>query len=162
MAEALLLPGHSGAALTWSQWRRHATVQGPESELREWVQQAGLPWPEMLRAGVSEAHALLRLAPTELALLGCDARSVVPTRRMVLNGAGFQSLEMVGPECEDWLAAGVPIDLAMRAFPVGMATRTVLGKVEINLWRVEETRFRIECARSFFPYLLAFLAEAVD
>lgn len=57
------------------------------------------------------------------------------------------------------LNAGVPLDLDERAFPPGSATRTLLAKAEIVLVRWGEG-FRVECARSFAPYVHAFLREA--
>jgi sarcosine oxidase subunit gamma len=58
------------------------------------------------------------------------------------------------------LAAGCPLDLDIRAFPVGMCTRTLLGKAEIVLWRTAETSFHLEVARSFAPYMARFLEQA--
>ena len=52
------------------------------------------------------------------------------------------------------------LDLHLVAFPVGMCTRTVLGKAEIVLWRTAAENFRIEVARSFAPYVWACLEEA--
>ena len=59
------------------------------------------------------------------------------------------------------LAAGCPLDLHPQAFTVGSATRTLLGKAEIVLWRLSDApSYRVECARSFAPYVHAFLREA--
>jgi sarcosine oxidase subunit gamma len=59
------------------------------------------------------------------------------------------------------LAAGCPLDLHPNAFTAGTATRTLLGKAEIVLWRLDYAPvYRVECARSFAPYVLAFLREA--
>ena len=44
---------------------------------------------------------------------------------------------------------------------MGMCTRTLLAKAEIVLWRTGEEEFRIEVARSFAPYVVAFLDEAM-
>jgi sarcosine oxidase, subunit gamma len=43
---------------------------------------------------------------------------------------------------------------------VGMATRTLLGKAEIVLWRQAVDRFQIDVWRSFAPYVREFLSEA--
>ena len=56
------------------------------------------------------------------------------------------------------LAAGCPLDLDAGLFTAGTATRTLLGKAEIVLWRLED--YRLECARSFAPYVERFLNEA--
>lgn len=59
------------------------------------------------------------------------------------------------------LAAGCPLDLHPDVFTAGSATRTVLGKAEIILWRLGEApAYRLECARSFAPYVERFLNEA--
>lgn len=59
------------------------------------------------------------------------------------------------------LAAGCPLDLHPAVFTPGSATRTLLGKAEIVLWRLQDAPgYRVECARTFAPYVLAFLREA--
>jgi sarcosine oxidase, subunit gamma len=65
-----------------------------------------------------------------------------------------------GPAAARVLNAGCPLDLGLKAFPVGFATRTVFDKGEIVLWRRAETNFHIEIWRSFAPYLAGSLAEA--
>jgi sarcosine oxidase subunit gamma len=65
-----------------------------------------------------------------------------------------------GPGAEDVLSAGCPRDLSIAVFPIGAAARTVLGKVEIVLFRTGEDAFRVECWRSFSDYAFTFLAEA--
>lgn len=69
-------------------------------------------------------------------------------------------LMVSGGDAATLLAAGCPLDLDTRAFPVNMCTRTVLGKAEVVLWRTGTQRFRIEVWRSFAAYVSAFLAEA--
>jgi sarcosine oxidase subunit gamma len=59
------------------------------------------------------------------------------------------------------LAAGCPLDLHPDVFVPGTATRTLLGKAEIVLWRLGEApSYRVECARSFAPYVERFLNQA--
>ena len=66
-----------------------------------------------------------------------------------------------GPGAAMALNAGIPLDLGDAAFPPGTATRTVLGKAEVILMRAStEPTYRIECVRSYAPYVYAFLAEA--
>ena len=65
-----------------------------------------------------------------------------------------------GADAEATLGAGCPQDLAIEAFPVGACSRSVLGKVEIVLYRTAGEAFRVECWRSFADYVLAFLGEA--
>jgi sarcosine oxidase subunit gamma len=50
------------------------------------------------------------------------------------------------------LQSGCPQNLSDTAFPVGAATRTVLGKIEVVIHRSGETDYRVECWRSFSDY----------
>jgi sarcosine oxidase subunit gamma len=65
-----------------------------------------------------------------------------------------------GAGAADVLNACCPRYLSLAAFPVGAAARTVLGKIEIVLFRTGEDAFRVECWRSFSDYAFTFLAEA--
>lgn len=70
------------------------------------------------------------------------------------------AIELRGAHAVTLLAGGCPLDLDLSAFPVGMCTRTMLGKAEVILWRTAPEVFRIEVWRSFAPYVAAFLDEA--
>jgi len=63
---------------------------------------------------------------------------------------------------ETLLASGCALDLSLRAFPVGMCTRTMYDKAEIVLWRRAPDRFHLEVWRSFARYVegLLRIAEA--
>lgn len=65
-----------------------------------------------------------------------------------------------GVKAEMVLNAGCPQDLSLAAFPVGAASRTILAKAEIVLWRTGQNEFRAECWRSFSDYCWKFLVEA--
>ncbi len=58
------------------------------------------------------------------------------------------------------LAAGCPQDLSNEAFPVNACSRTILGKIEVVIWRTGEKAFRVECWRSFSTYAFDFLEDA--
>ena len=71
-------------------------------------------------------------------------------------------LEIRGRGAAAALNAGCPLDLDDRAFPAGMATRTLLGKAEVVLIHPSaEPAYRIETWRSFATYVHGFLHEAV-
>jgi heterotetrameric sarcosine oxidase gamma subunit len=70
------------------------------------------------------------------------------------------ALAVSGPRAGWVINAFCALDLHQVAFPVGMCTRTVLGKAEIVLWRTDVDMFHIEVARSFAPYVWACLEEA--
>lgn len=67
---------------------------------------------------------------------------------------------VTGPKAADVVNAGCPQDLSVEAFPAGACSRTVLGKIEIVLYRMAEDTFRIECWRSFSDYAFEFLKDA--
>jgi sarcosine oxidase, subunit gamma len=120
-----------------AQGERAALWLGPD----EWL----LTAPEAAGAGV--------LTGLESALQGLPCSLVDVSHRQI-------ALEVAGAHAELLLAAGCPLDLHPGAFPVGMCTRTVLGKAEIVLWRLSPDAFRVEVWRSFAAYLSAFLVEA--
>ena len=70
------------------------------------------------------------------------------------------AMSVVGPAAENCLSGGCPQDLSLAAFPVGACSRTILGKVEIVLYRKAEDEFRVECWRSFSDYVFTFLGTA--
>jgi len=67
-----------------------------------------------------------------------------------------------GRGAEVAINGGCPQDLSLAAFPVGAASRTVCGKAEIVLLRTAEDAFRVECWRSFSPYVSGLLSEAAE
>ena len=69
-------------------------------------------------------------------------------------------LELSGPLARRALSAGCPLDLRDAAFPVGFATRTMLAKSEIVLWRRAARAYRVEVWRSFAEYVVDYLGEA--
>lgn len=58
------------------------------------------------------------------------------------------------------LEAGCPQDLSETVFPVGAVSRTILGKIEVVIYRAGETEYRVEFWRSFSAYAFGFLNEA--
>ncbi len=70
------------------------------------------------------------------------------------------ALEVSGATAQTLLNAGCPLDLHISAFPVGMCTRTVLGKADIVLWRTGPDSFHVEVWRSFADYVARFLTRS--
>jgi sarcosine oxidase subunit gamma len=64
-----------------------------------------------------------------------------------------------GPGAAATINAGCPLDLSLKAFPVGACTRTIFGKVEIVLLRTGDEAFRVEVWRSFSEYAFGLLSE---
>jgi sarcosine oxidase subunit gamma len=122
-------------------------------------------------AGESAGRAALWLGPDEWLLIadGADASDIGGVLESVLDGTGHSLVDVShrqigliasGSAAARVLNAGCPLDLDLRAFPAGFATRTLFDRVEIVLWRRAETTFHVEVWRSFAPWLVASLAEA--
>ncbi|MDX2204419.1 MAG: sarcosine oxidase subunit gamma family protein [Hyphomicrobiaceae bacterium] len=133
----------------------------------------GLELPSRVcRASVAGDCAMLRLGPEEHLVLGPEgkrqatieaARAAGARTRGCVVDVGERSFGIVlaGARVEEVLASGCPLDLAAAAFPVGMCTRTILGKAEVMLWRTGPERFRLEAGRSFAPYVTELIALSV-
>jgi sarcosine oxidase, subunit gamma len=122
-------------------------------------------------AGEGAGRAALWLGPDEWLLIadGADAADLGGVLESVLDGTAHSLVDVShrqigltasGPAAARVLNAGCPLDLDLKAFPAGMATRTVFDKVEIVIWRRAEATFHIEIWRSFAPYLTDSLTEA--
>jgi sarcosine oxidase subunit gamma len=131
----------------------------------------GAPPPlEPLRAAAEGARAALWLGPDEWLLiaeddepgLGAAVEAALAGFPHALTDVSHRqcAIELSGPGAARLLNAGVPLDLDVEAFPVGMVARTLLLKAEITLWRREAERFRLEVARSFAPYVAAVLTAS--
>jgi sarcosine oxidase subunit gamma len=122
------------------------------------------------RAGVAGERAALWLGPDEWLLLGTPTdEGIEALRAGALAGLAHSlvdvshrqiALAVRGPQAPTLIASGCPLDLDARAFPVGMCTRTMLGKCEVVLWRTRPEEFRLEVWRSFAAYVAHYLAEA--
>jgi sarcosine oxidase subunit gamma len=148
-------------------------VRGGEAAISAMGSAVGLELPrQACRAAEHDSRAALWLGPDEWLLIAADkehdaielylgsvtsvasASAVdVSDRQMGIAVAGIRSAEA--------LNAFMPLDLDPSVFPVGMCTRTIFGKAEIVLWRRGPQSFHIEVWRSFAPYVLACLGEAL-
>jgi sarcosine oxidase subunit gamma len=125
------------------------------------------------RSAIAGARAALWLGPDEQLLLAPVADAEVIARQLgeslgalphsLVDVSHRQiALEVSGPQAQNILNAGCPLDLHLDSFPVGACTRTVLGKCDIVLWRTGAAAFHVEVWRSFADYASRFLAEAGD
>ncbi len=67
---------------------------------------------------------------------------------------------VMGANAEGTLSAGCPQNLSFDAFPVGAVSRTLLGKIEVIIYRKDRHVFRVECWRSFADYMFTYLSDA--
>jgi sarcosine oxidase subunit gamma len=123
--------------------------------------------------GTGERSAA-RLGPNEWLLIAADSEAeIVPGQLEAALSGHFHGLvdvghrnvgiQVVGRHAPEVLNSGCPLDLARAAFPTGSATRTLLGKAEIVLMRLDDApTYRVECWRSFAPYVQEYLLEAAQ
>ena len=121
------------------------------------------------RAAEAAERAALWLGPDEWLLLAPDGegeaitaafREIAAPHSLVDVSHRNTGATLSGSEVTTVIAGGCPLDLHLAAFPVGMCTRTLHAKAEIVLWRRAVDRFRLECGRSFAPYVHGVLADA--
>ncbi|PSH59028.1 sarcosine oxidase subunit gamma [Phyllobacterium brassicacearum] len=128
----------------------------------------GLDLPVKPKSTASRgARTALWIGPDEWLIIDSATSSLVDdlAKVKVLHSAVEVSHRNVGilvsgKGADAVINGGCPQDLSLKAFPVSAASRTVLGKIEIVLWRMDEDSFRVECWRSFSTYAYAFLQES--
>jgi sarcosine oxidase subunit gamma len=106
---------------------------------------------------------LLSGPESEAAQIAGDVEAALASLHHALVDVGHArvALSVSGPRAADVINGGCALDLASPAFPVGAATRTLLGKAEIILSKCDDApTFEIECARSFADYVRDFLLDA--
>ena len=128
------------------------------------------PPSQPLRAASEGSRAALWMGPDEWLLIAEDeAPDVAGALEAALAGVPHAlvdvshrqcAIDVSGPGAARLLNAGVPLDLELSAFPVGMVVRTLLLKAEVVLWRRDSERFRLETGRSFAPYVAAVLVAS--
>ena len=109
------------------------------------------PDEQLVLAPVADGEAVARQLRDALSAL---PHSIVDVSHRQL------AIEVCGPTAQTLLNAGCPLDLHISSFPIGMCTRTLLGKADIVLWRTDADTFHVEVWRSFADYAARFLAEA--
>ncbi len=126
---------------------------------------------EACRANKGTTRATLWMGPDEYLLLDFAGASAsthfdalegamagVPHALVDIGHRQF-AFEVRGPHAETILNGACPLDLHLEQFPVGMCTRTLLGKADIVLWRTRADAFHLEVWRSFAGYVTGVLIE---
>ncbi len=122
------------------------------------------------RAVISRDRVALWLGPEEWLVLAPDSETTLAQRAGSAGGDHpvsivdvshrAVSIEIAGTHAALCLNAFCALDLHPSAFPIGMCTRTLLGKAEIVLWRLGMETFHIEVARSLASYAWHCLEDA--
>ena len=127
---------------------------------------------KVCRAATKDQRSALWLGPDEWLLLAPDGEANALTRTLnealreapasIVDVSDRQvAIGVSGPKAPEALNAFNALNLHEDAFPLGMCTRALFGKAEIVLWRTAPDAFHIDVWRSFAPYVLGCLDEAV-
>ena len=119
----------------------------------------------MLRAAARDSWHAMHLAPDEWLLIGRQGAvpgAVREAHSLVDISDRSLGFDIAGADVADALNAACPLDLGDASFPVGACTRTVFGKVMVMVWRTGTASWRVDCGRSFEPYVGVLLALAIE
>ena len=127
-----------------------------------------LPTRPKTSASAHGRHALW-LGPDEWLVIdenGADMMGAVASSGVLHSATDIShrntAVIVRGRSAEVAINGGCPQDLSLEVFPVGAASRTILGKSEIVLLRSGPDAFRVECWRSFSDYVFTLLSEAAS
>lgn len=153
-----------GLRLSASKFTQRFICELDASGMQSLVKSSGLSEvPAMNRATIGDGIALLRIAPDELLCLfeGLESASepIFRPKGGIEISHGWVGLHAKGAGLLLTMASACPLDLDERAFPIGMATRTLFGKHDVILWRQAQDSFNIELGRSYLAGFLAFFVE---
>lgn len=144
------------------------SLRAPSASVAALSRALGVPLPQAPKTSAAKAgRSLLWLGPDEWLVIdeaGNDPLADCAGVKALHSAVGIShrnvAISVTGPAASATLNAGCPQDLSLVAFPVGACSRSILGKVEIVLFRTAEDAFRVECWRSFSDYVFTFLSEA--
>jgi sarcosine oxidase subunit gamma len=143
------------------------SLRAPQASVAALTKALGLALPQKPKTSASKAgRTALWLGPDEWLVIdeaGKDLLADCAKVTVLHSAVGIShrnvAIAVTGPAAAATINAGCPQDLSLDAFPVGAASRTILGKAEIVLLRSAEDAFRVECWRSFSDYVFTFLSE---
>jgi sarcosine oxidase subunit gamma len=144
------------------------SLRAPDASVAALSKALGVTLPRKPKTSASKAgRTALWLGPDEWLVIdevGKDPLADCAKVTVLHSAVGIShrnvAISVIGPAAAATINSGCPQDLSLDAFPVGAASRTILGKAEIVLLRTAADAFRVECWRSFSDYVFTFLSEA--
>lgn len=144
------------------------SLRAPDASVAALSKALGVTLPQKPKTSAAKAgRTALWLGPDEWLVIdevGKDPLADCAEVTVLHSAVGIShrnvAISVTGPAAVATINSGCPQDLSLDAFPVGAASRTILGKVEIVLLRTASDAFRVECWRSFSDYVFTFLSEA--
>ncbi|MER8748919.1 sarcosine oxidase subunit gamma [Mesorhizobium sp. M1050] len=143
------------------------SLRAPEASLAALSKALGVTLPKKPKTSASKGgRTALWLGPDEWLVIdeaGKDPLADCAGVSALHSAVGIShrniAIAVTGTGAAATINAGCPQDLSPDGFPVGAASRTILGKTEIVLLRTAPDAFRVECWRSFSDYVFTFLSE---
>jgi sarcosine oxidase subunit gamma len=162
--------GSAGVRLTPAASASRISLRAPEASVIALSSVLGLALPTSPKTSAqSGGRTALWLGPDEWLVIAegtVDLVALAGTAGVLHSATDIShrniGIIVSGPDVEACLSAGCPQDLSLGVFPVGACSRTLFGKVEIVLLRLDAETFRVECWRSFSEYVFGLLAEAAE
>ncbi|RWM30642.1 sarcosine oxidase subunit gamma [Mesorhizobium sp.] len=146
------------------------SLRAPEASLAALSKALGVTLPTKPKTSAAKSgRTALWLGPDEWLIVdeaGNDPLADCAKASALHSAVGIShrnvAISVAGPAAAVTVNSGCPQDLSLEAFPVGAASRTILGKSEIVLFRTAADAFRVECWRSFSDYVFTLLSEAAS
>ncbi|AZO21888.1 MULTISPECIES: sarcosine oxidase subunit gamma [unclassified Mesorhizobium] len=146
------------------------SLRAPEASLAALSKALGVTLPTKPKTSAAKSgRTALWLGPDEWLIIdeaGNDPLADCAKAPALHSAVGIShrnvAISVAGPAAAVTVNSGCPQDLSLEAFPVGAASRTILGKSEIVLSRMAADAFRVECWRSFSDYVFTLLSEAAS
>lgn len=162
--------GSSSVRLTPALPASRMSLRAPESSVAALSAALGLDLPTKPKTSAQNGgRRALWLGPDEWLVIdegAVDLVAVAAGSNVLHSGADIShrntAVIVSGPGAENCLSAGCPQDLSLDVFPVGACSRTLFGKAEVVLVRLEPETFRVECWRSFSEFVFGLLGEAAE
>ncbi|TIN75254.1 MAG: sarcosine oxidase subunit gamma family protein [Mesorhizobium sp.] len=147
---------------------RRISLRAPDASVAALSKALGVELPRKPKTSAAKAgRTALWLGPDEWLVIDevekdplADCAEVTVLHSAVGISHRNVAISVIGPAAAATINSGCPQDLSLDVFPVGAASRTILGKAEIVLLRIAADAFRVECWRSFSDYVFTFLSEA--
>lgn len=162
--------GSSTVRLTPAAPASRISLRAPGDSVGSLSQALGLQLPTRPKTSASAngRHALW-LGPDEWLVIdenGADLVGVAGSSGALHSATDVShrntAVIVSGPGAEATLAAGCSQDVSLSTFPVGACSRTLLGKAEVVILRLDQETFRVEVWRSFSDYAFGLLAEGAE
>jgi sarcosine oxidase, subunit gamma len=160
--------GAPGVTLTPAPPANRVSLRADPADAKALSKALGLELPMTPKTSARNDHGRLVawLGPDEWLIIDekadplADLEKVTALHSAVDISHRNSAILVSGKGARATVQSGCPQNLSDKMFPVGAASRSVMGKIEVLILRTGDNEFRVECWRSFSDYAFAMLSEA--